>query len=254
MSWKRKLLPLVAALLLLAVAADLGASSQEKLREIQRQIDEVQARLAASKKDKSSLLNDIYSLELQAEAAIIELNKTHLLLADAQAKVERKQREEAALRVRIRSSQDRVRRILRVLYKMGDLGYVKLFLNISSVDQLFRNYRLIVALMDDKVEEIRKIRQGIVMLQQLQAELRRQVARLAGLKAEKAGKLARLQGLKRDKLDMIARINRQRDLNSRLLDELKTESENLTRFLDRKTVAAVPDAVDLGPLDRKSVV
>ncbi len=248
MSRKRKLLPLVAALLLLAAAADLGAGSQEKLREIQRRIDEVQARLAASKKEKSSLLNDIYALELQAEAAIIELNKTQLLLVDAQAKVERKQREEAALRARIRSSQDRVRRILRVLYKMGELGYVKLFLNIGSVDQLFRNYRLIVALMDDKVEEIRRIRQGIVMLQRLQAELRKQVARLADLKAEKAGKLARLQGLKRDKLDMIAMINRQRDLNSRLLDELKTESENLTRFLDRKTVAAVPDAVDLGPL------
>lgn len=244
----RKLLPLAAALLLLAVATDLSAGSQEKLREIQRRIDEVQARLAASKKDKSSLLNDIYALELQAEAAIIELNKTQLLLADAQAKVERTQREETALRVRIRSSQDRVRRILRVLYKMGDLGYVKLFLNISSVDQLFRNYRLIVALMDDKVEEIRRIRQGIVKLQQLQAELQRQVARLADLKAEKAGKLARLKDLKRNKLDMIARINRQRDLNSRLLDELKTESENLTRVLDQKTMDSVADAVDLGPL------
>ncbi len=245
MSRKRKLLPLVAALLLLF------ATSQEKLREIQIKIDEVQARLEASRKDKSSLLNDIYALELQAEAAIIEMNKTNLLLADAQAKVERKQREEEALRVRIRSSQDKVRRILRVLYKMGELGYVKLFLNISSVDQLFRNYRLIVALMDDKVEEIRQIRQGIVTLQRLQAELRRQVARLAGLKAEKAGKLARLQGWKRDKLDMIAKINRQRDLNSRLLEELRTESENLTRVLDRKTVAAAPDAADLGPLRGK---
>lgn len=248
MRMMRKLLPLAAALLLLAVAAGLGASSQEKLREIQRQIDEVQARLAASKKDKSSLLNDIYALELQAEAAVIEMNKTQLLLADAQAKVERTQREETVLRARIRNSQDRVRRILRVLYKMGDLGYVKLFLNIGSVDQLFRNYRLIVALMDDKVKEIRQIRQGIVRLQQLQAELRKQVARLADLRAEKAAKLGRLQGLKRDKLEMIANINRQRDLNSRLLDELKTESENLTRFLDRKTVAASPDALDLGPL------
>ena len=248
MSQMRKILPLAAVLLLLAVAANLGASSQEKLLEIQRRIDEVQARLAASKKDKSSLLNDIYSLELQAEAAIIELNKTNLLLDDAQAKVQRKQREEDALRVRIRGSLDKVRRILRVLYKMGDLGYVKLFLNISSVDQLFRNYHLIVTLMDDKVEEIRLIRQDIAKLQRLQAELQTEVTRLAGFKEEKSGKLARLQVLKRDKLDMIARINRQRDLNSRLLDELQTESENLTRFLDQKTVAAAPDAVDLGPL------
>ncbi len=247
----KKFLPLAAALLLMAVAAHLGASSQEKLRDIQRQIDEVQAKLAASKLDKSSLLNDIYALELQTESAVIELNKTNLLMADAQAKVERKQREEAALQARIRSSQDKVRRILRVLYKMGDLGYVKLFLNISSVDQLFRNYRLIVSLMDDKVVEIREIRQGIIKLQKLQAELRGELERLTGLKAEKAAKLSRLQGLKRNKLDMISRINRERDLNARLLDELKIESENLTRVMDQKTMARVVDAVDLGPLRGK---
>jgi septal ring factor EnvC (AmiA/AmiB activator) len=243
----KKLLSLTAALLL-AFAVPLGASSQEKLRDIQRRIDEVQARLAASKQEKSSLLNDIYALELQAEAAVIELNKTSLLMADAQEQVERKQKEERALRARIRSSLDKVRRILRVLYKMGDLGYVKLFLNINSVDQLFRNYRLIVSLMDDKVMEIREIRQGIVKLQRLQAELQAELDRLARLKGEKSARLARLRGLKQERLDMIARINRQRDLNSRLLDELKTESEHLTRVLDQKTMASVADAVDLGPL------
>jgi septal ring factor EnvC (AmiA/AmiB activator) len=239
---RRRIVPLAAALLLLF------ATSQEKLREIQLKIDEVQARLAASKQDKSSLLNDIYALELQAEAAVIELNKTNLLIGDTQAQVERKQKEEATLRARIRSSQDKVRRILRVLYKMGELGYVKLFLNINSVDQLFRNYRLIVSLMDDKVMEIREIRLGIVKLQRVQAELKAELDRLARLQDEKAGRLSRLRGLKRDKLDMIARINQQRDLNSRLLDELKTESENLTRLLDQKSVAPAADAVDLGPL------
>jgi len=248
---RRKIVPLAVALLLLAVAADLGATSQEKLREIQLKIEEVQARLAASKLDKSSVLNDIYALELQVEAVIIELNKTNLLMADAQELVERKQQEEEALRVRIRNSQDKVRRILRVLYKMGELGYVKLFLNINSVDQLFRNYRLIVSLMDDKVVEIREIRLGIVKLQRVQAELRAELDRLARLKGEKAGKLARLKGLKQERLDMIARINQQRNLNARLLDELKIESENLTRLLDQKTAVTTADAIDLGPLRGK---
>lgn len=242
MSAGKRILPLAAALLLLA------ASSQDKLREIQLRIDAVQAKLAASKRDKSSLLNDIYALELQAEAAVIETNKTTLLLADAQAQVERKRREEERLRARVQGSLDQLRRILRVLYKMGDLGYVKLFLNINNVDQMFRNYRLIVALMDDRIGQVREIRRDILRLQKLQSELQAEVERLAKLKIEKAGRLARLQGLKRDKLDMIARINRERELNARLLDELRTESENLTRFLDQKTVSAAADATDLEPL------
>ncbi len=241
MSFPKRILPLAAALLLLA------SSSQDKLREIQLRIEAVQAKLAESKRDKSSLLNDIYALELQAEAALIEVNKANLLLADAQEQMARKRREEEALRTRVQGSLDQVRRILRVLYKMGDLGYVKLFLNINSVDQLFRNYRLIVALMDERIHQVRQIRQDILRLQKLQAELNAEVRRLAGLRAEKAGRLVRLQGLKRDKLDMIARINRERDLNARLLDELRTESENLTRFLDQKAVASAPDATDLQP-------
>jgi septal ring factor EnvC (AmiA/AmiB activator) len=239
---KARILPLLASLLLLF------ASNEDKLREINLKIQEISARLLASKQDKSSILNDIYSLELQTESVVIELNRVNLLMADAQAKIARKQKEEAELRARIRDSRENVRRILRVLYKMGEMGYVKLFINIGSVDQLFRNYRLIVSLMDDKVTEIREIRQGIVKLQRVMAEMQVELDRLVGLKNDKAGKLAQLKRLKQEKLDMIARINQQRDLNSRLLDELKTESESLTRFLDQKATPVVADAVDLGPL------
>ncbi|MBN2346103.1 MAG: peptidoglycan DD-metalloendopeptidase family protein [Candidatus Aminicenantes bacterium] len=239
---KKLLLPMAAALLLLF------ADSQEKLRLINRQIEEVQARLQASKRDKSSILNDIYALELQAETTVIELNRVNLLVGDARSRITRKQREEEALRGRIRDSLENVRRILRVLYKMGELGYVKLFVNIGSLDQLFRNYRLIVSLMDDKIMEIRTIRRDILKLQKVQAEMQAELGRLDGLKNEKSGKLARLRGLRQEKLEMIARINRERDLNSRLLDELKAESENLTRFLDQRSAVPVPEAVDLGPM------
>jgi septal ring factor EnvC (AmiA/AmiB activator) len=169
-------------------------------------------------------------------------------MGEAQAQIARKQKEEEELKARIRNSQDKVRRILRVLYKMGEMGYVKLFININSLDQLFRNYRLIVSLMDDQVMEIREIRQGVVKLQRVRAELQSQLDRLLRLKNDKSGKLARLKGLRQEKLDMIAKINQQRDLNSRLLEELKNESENLTRILDQKTTAKVVDAVDLANL------
>ena len=235
---KKKLIPLVAALLLVF------ASSQEKLRVINLRIEEISAKLLASRQDKSSILNDIYALELQAESAVIELNKIGLLMADTRTQIARKQKEEESLQAKIRSSQDNVRRILRILYKMGELGYVKLFINIGNFDQLFRNYRLIVSLMDDRVMAIREIRQGLLKLQKIKAELQLEFDRRAKLKTEQSGKLARLQGLKREKLELIAKINRQRDFNVRLLDELKKEGENLTQFLDQRTVAAVPDLVD----------
>ena len=128
------------------------------------------------------------------------MNKINLLLADVQEKIDRKQKEEVVLQGKIARSQDNVRRILRVLYKMGELGYVKLFINIGNLDQLFRNYRLIVALMDDRVKEIKAIRHGIAQLQRIKSELKIELDRLSGLKNEKAGKLNRWAGLKQNKL------------------------------------------------------
>jgi septal ring factor EnvC (AmiA/AmiB activator) len=234
----KKLIPLFTALLLLF------ASSQEKLRVINLRIEEISAKLLACKQDKSSILNDIYALELQTESVVIGLNKVDLLLADTRAQIARKQKEEEQLQARIRSSQDNVKRILRVLYKIGELGYVKLFINIGNFDQLFRNYRLIVSLMDDRVLAIREIRQGLLKLQKIKAELQVEFDRQNNLRKEQSGKLSRLQGLKQEKLELIAKINRQRDFNVRLLEELKGEGENLTRFLDQRMVADVPDLVD----------
>jgi len=137
---------------------------------------------------------------------------------------------------------------LRVLYKMGELGYVKLFMNIGNLDQLFRNYRLIVALMDDRVIEIKEIRHGIARLQRIKAELKTELDRLSSLKSDKAVKLGRLRGLKQDKLNMVSQINRQRDLNARLLEELKNEERNLTELLNQKTGAPAAETVNFGLL------
>lgn len=242
---KKKLVVLIAALFMVF------AGSQEKLREINLKIQEISAKLAASKQDKSSILNDIYALELQTEAVVIELNKVGLLMADTRAQIARKQKEEEILQARIRSSQDNVRRILRVLYKMGELGYVKLFINIGNFDQFFRNYRLIVSLMDNRVMAIREIRLGLEKLQKIKAELQVEFDRQASLRNEQSGKLSRLQGLKQEKLDLIAKINRQRDFNVRLLEELKNEGENLTRFLNQRPALTVTDLVDFKQMQGK---
>jgi septal ring factor EnvC (AmiA/AmiB activator) len=229
------------------------SSNQDKLREINSEIEKIAAQLAASKQEKNSILNDIYTLELEMDVAAIELKKINLLLADAQYKIEQKQKEEGVLQEKIARSHENIRRILRVLYKMGELGYVKLFLNIGNLDQLFRNYRLIVALMDDRVIEIKAIRQGIARLQKIKVELKIELDRLSGLKSEKAVKLSRLRGLKQDKLAIISKINRQRDYNARLLEELENEERNLTDFLNQKTGLPSAETVNFGLMRGKLV-
>jgi len=227
------------------------ASHQEKLRDINLEIQKISGQLAAIKKEKTSILNDIYTLELEIDVATIELKKMDLVLAETQNQIDHKQKEEVVLQGKVARSQENVKRILRVLYKMGELGYVKLFINIGNLNQLFRNYRLIVALMDDRVIEIKAIRHGIAQLQRIKSELKTELDRLSILKNDKAVKLNRLRGLKQDKLTMISKINRQRDLNAQLLDELKNEERNLTEFLNQKIGSPSVEKVNFGLLRGK---
>ncbi len=239
-------------IMVMAIACMLVFSSQqEKLQDINEEIQKITTQLTAIRQEKASILNDIYTLELEMDVAVIELKKINLLLAEAQGKIDRKQKEEAVLQAKIAHSQENVRRILRVLYKMGELGYVKLFINIGNLDQLFRNYRLIVALMDDRVLEIKAIRLGLLRLQKIKAELKIELDRLFKLKNEKAVKLSRLSGLKQGKLNIISKINRQRDYNARLLEELKNEERNLTDFLNQKSGAPSADTISFALLRGK---
>jgi murein DD-endopeptidase MepM/ murein hydrolase activator NlpD len=106
--------------------------------------------------------------------------------------------------------------------------------------------------MDDKVIEIKAIRQGIARLQKIKVELKIELDRLSGLKDEKAAKLSRLNGLKQDKLAIISKINRQRDFNARLLEELKDEEAKLTDFLNQKAgTPQTAEAVNFGMLRGK---
>jgi len=242
---RHKIITMLAALLLLF------SNSKEKLIEINLKIKEITTRIASIKTDKSSILNEIYALELETEAVVIELHRLQLLLADTQEQIDRKQMQEAQLQKEILNSRENIKRILRVLYKMGELGYVKLFIHINNLDQLFRNYRLIVSLMDDRLAEIENIRQGISKLRKIKTELKKKYEQFSKLENEMTTKRNRLNELKQNKLDIIAKINRQRDVNLQLLEELKVESENLTRLLNRTTAALQSEPASLAQLRGK---
>jgi septal ring factor EnvC (AmiA/AmiB activator) len=231
---RRIRLTCLGALLLLAcLPADEEKPDREKLVAINSRIQEINEKLNRIRGEKTSILNDVYKIELESEALTIALNRFDLLLAETEGDIRRKETEKTGLEKKIEASRQNLQRIVRVLYKMGDMGYAKLFVTLRNFDQLFRNYYLITTLIDSKFDQIKEIKSDMIRLAKVERELRSKAAQLGKLKNEKNVSLDQLITVKREKLTLIDRINKERDIHAQVLAELKEEAENLNRTLDQ---------------------
>jgi septal ring factor EnvC (AmiA/AmiB activator) len=248
----RRTLPLLAVwLLAAAVAPAAEKASDEQLRFINQRIQELNGKLEAIKSEKSTILTEIYRIELQSETVIVELNRLGTQVQRKQEQVQRKRAEEKLLEAHVARSRENLRRIVRILYKMGDLGYVRLFFQIGSFDQLFRNYRLLVALVAYKAEEIAVVKADMAQLATVRGEIEAELQRLLGLKNEQGDKLRRMMQLKQEKLAFIRRINQERDSHLRLVEELRQEAENLNQLVEQKAQTAIDSIGDIPRLKGK---
>lgn len=220
-------------LLLACLPADEEKPDREKLVAVNSRIQEINEKLNRIRGEKASILNDIYKIELESEALTIALNRFDLLLAETEGDIRRKETEKTGLEKKIEASRQNLQRIVRVLYKMGDMGYAKLFVTLRNFDQLFRNYYLITTLIDSKFDQIKEIKSDMIRLAKVERELRSKAAQLGKLQNEKNVSLDQLITVKREKLTLIDRINKERDIHAQVLAELKEEAENLNRTLDQ---------------------
>ncbi len=224
---------------------------KEKLDNIAKQIDDINSKLEKLKKEEGSILNDIYKIELQYEKAIIENNKIKLQVRKSEEKIKKKNSEKKKLEIEIDQSKKNLKQILRLLYKIGGNAYLKFFIRINNLDQLFENYRLFISLIDYKSDEINKLKVNIRRLLEVKKELEGYHENLKNLQRQKELKLRDIRNLKQSKMALIRKINNDRDQHMRLLDELETEAAQLNKLIFGKPLKRRLGMIDLDQIKGK---
>jgi septal ring factor EnvC (AmiA/AmiB activator) len=246
----KKIETLLAALLVIGATLAFPAGDKQ-LDTINKQIDDISDKLERLKKEESSVLNDIYKVELRYEKAVIENNKIKIQLRNTGAKVEKKNAEKRLLEKEIQDSKRNLKKIIRILYKIGGNTYLKLFVRIDNLDQLFQNYRLFIALINYKSEEIDKIKTNIQRLNAVKKELDEEYARISSLQEQKEQKVRAIGGLKHSKLQMMRKINSDRKNYLQMLDELEAEAARLNELIYGKKITRRFGVIDLDTVKGK---
>ena len=237
--------------LLLCERPGVMGDEKDKIATVNKEIEVINAKTENLKKEEKSILNDIYAIELQYEKAVIENNKLKMQLKDTEEEIASKNSEKELLDQDIIKSKENLRKILRILYKMGDNSYLKLLVRIDSFDQLFKNYRFFIVLVSYKSMELEKLKTNILRLTKVKQELQTSHNHLLTLQKQKEGKIRVIRSLKQEKLDLIKKTNNDRQDYLQLLDELRDESTRLNDMIYGKQTKRPPRTLDLDHLKGK---
>ncbi len=229
-----------------AAAAD--AKYQQKLKVIDDRINAINNSIGKLEKDKNTLTKSIATIDLNYRKESVERKKIKLQLTDIEEKISLKVLEKKDLEATIEKSKQNLEKILRILYKVGGNTYLKLFVRVDSLDQLYKNYRLFVSLVNYKADEINTIKKNIKRLNVVKTQLHTEQTNLVKLQKLQEKKLANIKRLRWNKKALIKKINSDRQKYIQMLDELSVESQHLTQIISGNRIKSSKRVINLNRL------
>ena len=239
--------------IILLCCVTLAMANENKLKEINDRIQEIKQKLEGLKKEKGSILNEIYEIELRFEKEKIEGNKIDLQLRRTRQKISNMEQRKKRLEWDIEKSKDDIKKMIRIIYKLGTNAYVKIFTNINNLDQLFKNYQYLVTLITYNMTAINLVKQKILKVEALKNDLKVEYSNILNLKKIKNSKLLRMKSIKVEKIQLISAINQDKSNHLRLLDELKYDAERLNQLLYKRGTKEELRIIDVDRLKGKLI-
>lgn len=238
----------VLAVFLFFSAVFLFPADKAKMDAINKQIGDIETKLQQMQKEKGSILNDIYQVELKQKKESIENQRINLQLTETAYEIEKKKQERQKLHHEIEASKENIGRALRILYKLGGSPQLKFFTRVPDYNELFKNYHLFVSLINYKADEISGLRENIRKLAKIDKELQTKYTNLLDLKKAQDEKLQTIDKLKRNKLEIIEKINNDRISYTKLIDELKKEAQKVDEVIREEGIKSRLAPVDIQKL------
>jgi septal ring factor EnvC (AmiA/AmiB activator) len=228
-------------------------ASEEELKNINDRIQDIKQKIEALKKQKGSILNEIYEIELRYEKEKIEGNKIDLQSRRTRRKISQMEQQKKSLEWEIEKSKENIKKMIRIIYKLGVNAHLKIFAKINNLDQLFKNYHYLVSLINNNMTAINEVKEKILKVETLKEKLEVEYANILNLKNMKNNKLMRMKSIKAEKIQLISSINQDRSNHLRMLDELKYDAERLNQLLFRKGIKEELRIVDVDRLKGKLI-
>lgn len=216
------------------IPASVAASNLHKeLDSLREQIGRVNKRLTSLDATRQPILAELARIDLKIEREKLDIQRIHLRQRQLEDEIRANLHRRGLLEKELEHERIRVRKVARYLYKLGGQSYLKLFLRVESLDQLFHNYHLFMILIRHHLDQIHAVRLKTRELEEVNRELDSQKERLNQRKQSHQDAISRLDALRAEQNKAISRVNRDRNTYLRLLNELRARAGELEDLIHR---------------------
>ncbi|MBC7364189.1 MAG: peptidoglycan DD-metalloendopeptidase family protein [Candidatus Aminicenantes bacterium] len=210
-----------------------AADVENKLNEINRQIEQIKSRLAEEQRKESSLLNTLEKIRLNKRLLQKEIESLNLRRAMVMKQQSELTRNISATRKSLEREREAVERTLITLYKYGRLDFMHFFLKANNLETLLRESKNLTFLARYQGEAVNRYLNTLSQLQAMEAELQKKKSEAENLLRQTEENMARLSKEEKENQKVLEQIKKNKAIYQQMMVELQESREQLKELLQR---------------------
>ncbi len=209
-------------------------ASQQRLVEIQQQIEEGLRKLRAHQARAGSLSDDLERLDAEVRRLAASAKRSQRELQRIDTDLQAGQKDLDALQSKRRNTEDQVRQRLAVLYKSGEVGLAKVLLGATTTPyEVAENHYYLTRMVRHDRQLVDSYRNQAAVLEQKLAELERLRAKQTKVSERRQRERAMLARAGQDKRRLLLEIREDEALQSSYLEELRARAARLAELVKK---------------------
>ena len=217
---------------------------QQTLEKLKREIEENKRRSGEAQRKEASVLQSIEDVDHQLKRRREEVAKVTAKLKQKDHELDATSSALFGLRNRIEERQDSIRSRLRVMYKEGPAGDMKLLLESRDSQDLLTRYAMLRWIARREYHMLEGYRDDLNQMESTNAKIRQVRGELLSYKQETAEKLTEVRDERTKKDRLLTRVRSEKVLYEKVAGELEKSAQRLETLLrefeaKRKSVGAL---------------
>ena len=217
---------------------------QQTLEKLKREIEENKRRSGEAQRKEASVLQSIEEVDHQLKRRREEVARVTTKLKQKDHELDATSSALFRLRNRIEERQDSIRSRLRVMYKEGPAGDMKLLLESRDSQDLLTRYAMLRWIARREYHMLEGYRADLNQMESTNAKIRQVRGELLSYKQETAEKLTEVRDERTKKDRLLTRVRSEKVLYEKVAGELEKSAQRLETLLrefeaKRKSVGAL---------------
>ncbi len=212
----------------IGVLADTSVDDLESQKsEVQDKISETQDDLDGVKEEKAATMEDLDALEAQIATLEAEITQLNADLVQAQADLELQEKELKALEEKLAESQASMQERVKSIYINGDISYLEVIFNASSIDEFLSNFVFFEKIVEQDKGTIATIEENKRLANEKMEELQATKSKIEGLKSNKEAQETEYAAQEQEKNEMVAALQEDEASLEQMISEFQQESSSI---------------------------